>query len=255
LWFNMRNTGLTICSQISTRYTGQGHRATEFIADLTRVLCMETRNDSIAANNLDSRMVIKRLLDVVLSGIALVLLAVPLFLIAVAIKLDSKGPALFRQERMGKDARPFIVWKFRTMKRGARKDTAGIYIDAKNPNITRIGYWLRRWALDELPQLLNVFKGDMSLVGPRPTLRYQVEKYDERQRLRLKMKPGLTGWAQVNGRNKLNWSKRMEYDIWYVQNWSLQLDAKIMLLTPMALIRKDFAFADDLPPDEIVCRP
>ena len=217
-------------------------------------LCMETKNDSIAANNPDSRLVMKRLLDVLFSGIALVLLAIPLLLLAVAIKLDSKGPALFRQERIGKDGRSFMIFKFRTMKQGAEKETAGIYIDAKNPTITRIGYWLRRWALDELPQLLNVFEGDMSLVGPRPTLRYQVEKYDERQKLRLQVKPGLTGWAQVNGRNKLNWTQRMEYDIWYVQNWSLHIDAKILLLTPMAVLKRDFAYADEVEPDDIVHR-
>ena len=138
-------------------------------------------------------MVIKRLLDVVISGIALFILAIPLLIIAIAIKLESKGPALFRQERMGKNGRPFMISKFRTMKQGAEKETIGIYIDAKNPSITRLGHWLRRWGLDELPQLLNVFMGDMSLVGPRPALKYQVGKYNERQMLRLQVKPGLTG--------------------------------------------------------------
>ena len=215
---------------------------------------MKARRNAIRGKNLDSRLVIKRLLDVLFSGIALVLLAIPLILIAVAIRLDSKGPALFRQERIGKDAQPFMIWKFRTMKQGAEVETTHIYISAENPNITRIGYCLRRWALDELPQLLNVFKGDMSLVGPRPTLRYQVERYDERQKLRLQVKPGLTGWAQVNGRNKLNWTQRMEYDIWYVQHWSLRMDAKILLLTPMAVLRRDFAYADDAVQDDIVHR-
>ena len=213
---------------------------------------METRNDSITSNNLHSRMVIKRFLDVIFSGIALVLLAIPLLIIAVAIKLDSKGPALFRQERIGKDGQPFMIFKFRTMRQGAEAETTHIYVGAENPNITRTGYRLRRWALDELPQLLNVLKGDMSLVGPRPTLRYQVERYDERQKLRLQMKPGLTGWAQVNGRNKLNWTQRMEYDIWYVQNWSLHVDAKILLLTPMAVLKRDFAYADEAEPDDII---
>ena len=111
---------------------------------------------------------------------------------------------------------------------------------------------MRRWALDELPQLLNVFKGEMSLVGPRPTLRYQVERYDEMQKVRLQVKPGLTGWAQVNGRNKLNWTKRIEFDVWYVQNWSLYLDAKIILLTPVAVLKRDFAYADEAVPDDII---
>ena len=213
---------------------------------------MKARHNATGVKNLERRLVIKRLVDVLLSGIALVLLAIPLLIIAAAIRLDSKGPALFRQERIGKDGQPFLIWKFRSMIQGADMETAGIYIDAKNPTITRIGYWLRRWALDELPQLLNIFKGEMSLVGPRPTLRYQVEKYDERQKLRLKVKPGLTGWAQVNGRNKLNWTQRMEYDIWYVQNWSLHIDAKILLLTPMAVLKRDFAFAYELEPDDII---
>ena len=213
---------------------------------------MKPRHNATGEKNLERRLVIKRLLDVLLSGIALVLLAMPLLIIAVAIKLDSKGPALFRQERIGKDGQPFMIFKFRTMRQGAEAETTHIYVGAENPNITRTGYRLRRWALDELPQLLNVLKGDMSLVGPRPTLRYQVERYDERQKLRLQVKPGLTGWAQVNGRNKLNWTQRMEYDIWYVQNWSLHIDAKILLLTPMAVLKRDFAFAYELEPDDII---
>jgi undecaprenyl phosphate N,N'-diacetylbacillosamine 1-phosphate transferase len=217
-----------------------------------RVESLRTKSGDTGRKKPDSRLVIKRLLDVLLSGIALVLLAIPLLLIALAIRLDSKGPALFRQERMGKGAQPFMIWKFRTMKQDAEAETNHIYIGADNPNITRVGYWLRRWALDELPQLLNVFKGDMSLVGPRPTLRYQVERYDEEQKQRLLVKPGLTGWAQVNGRNKLNWSQRMEYDIGYVQNWSLRMDAKILLLTPMAVLRRDFAYADEVAQDDMV---
>jgi len=213
---------------------------------------LKPRHNATGEKNLERRLVIKRLLDVLLSGIALVLLAMPLLIIAVAIKLDSKGPALFRQERIGKDGQPFMIFKFRTMRQGAEAETTHIYVGAENPNITRTGYRLRRWALDELPQLLNVLKGDMSLVGPRPTLRYQVERYDERQKLRLQVKPGLTGWAQVNGRNKLNWTQRMEYDIWYVQNWSLHVDAKILLLTPMAVLKRDFAYADEAEPDDII---
>ena len=213
---------------------------------------MKARHNATGEKNLERRLVTKRLLDFSLSGIALVLLAMPLLIIAVAIKLDSKGPALFRQERIGKDGQPFMIFKFRTMRQGAEAETTHIYVGAENPNITRTGYRLRRWALDELPQLLNVLKGDMSLVGPRPTLRYQVERYDERQKLRLQVKPGLTGWAQVNGRNKLNWTQRMEYDIWYVQNWSLHVDAKILLLTPMAVLKRDFAYADEAEPDDII---
>lgn len=228
-----------------------GERATLSITDHEKASSLRS-SDPIGNKKLNNLILIKRLLDIVLSGIALILLAIPLLIIAIAIRLESKGPALFRQERMAKNAQPFRIFKFRTMKLGAEKETMGVYIDGENPYITRLGHWLRRWGLDELPQLLNVLRGDMSLVGPRPALRYQVEKYNERQMLRLKVKPGLTGWAQVNGRNKLNWPQRIEYDVWYVEHWSLQLDAKISLLTPIAVLRRDFAFADDVPQDNIV---
>lgn len=139
------------------------------------------------------------------------------------------------------------------MKEGAEKETVGKYITGNEEVLTPVGKFLRRWALDELPQLFNVLKGDMSVVGPRPALPYQVERYNERQRKRLEMKPGLTGWAQVNGRNKLTWPGRIEYDVWYVENWSLWLDFKIMFLTIQALLRKNYAFSDEnIVEDEIV---
>jgi len=206
--------------------------------------------DESSNRNLNRRLTIKRFLDVIVSGLALVILFIPFLIIGAAIKLESKGPVFFRQERMGKDAKPFMIYKFRTMKQGS--ENIRYYIDSNNPSVTELGRWLRRWGLDELPQLLNVLKGEMSLVGPRPTLRYQVEKYDEQQKLRLNMKPGLTGWAQVNGRNKLNWSQRMKYDLWYTQHWSLRMDAKIFLLTPVALLKRDFATADGVAEDDIV---
>jgi lipopolysaccharide/colanic/teichoic acid biosynthesis glycosyltransferase len=201
-------------------------------------------------NDLVVSLSLKRLFDVLVSILALVIFAIPFLLIAIVIKLDSRGPVFFRQERMGKDARPFMIYKFRTMKQGS--ESIRFYIVSDNPSVTKPGRWMRRWGLDELPQLLNVLKGEMSLVGPRPTLRYQVEMYNEEQKLRLDMKPGLTGWAQVNGRNKLNWSQRMKYDLWYTQHWSLRLDAKIFLLTPTVLFRRDFAFADEADEDDIV---
>ena len=192
----------------------------------------------------------KRLFDVLVSIIALVILAIPFLVVAIVIKLDSKGPVFFLQERMGKDASPFMIYKFRTMRQGS--ESIRYYIVSDDPSVTRPGRWMRRWGLDELPQLLNVLKGEMSLIGPRPTLRYQVENYTEEQMHRLDMKPGLTGWAQVKGRNKLNWSQRMKYDLWYTQQWSLLLDAKIFLQTPIALFKKDFAFADGVDEDDIV---
>lgn len=211
---------------------------------------MKDSGDESSNRNLNRRLTIKRFLDVIVSGLALVILFIPFLIIGAAIKLESKGPVFFRQERMGKDAKPFMIYKFRTMKQGS--ENIRYYIDSNNPSVTELGRWLRRWGLDELPQLLNVLKGEMSLVGPRPTLRYQVEKYDEQQKLRLNMKPGLTGLSQVKGRNKLNWSQRMKYDLWYTQHWSLRMDAKIFLLTPVALLKRDFATADGVAEDDIV---
>lgn len=159
---------------------------------------------------------------------------------------------MFKQVRVGKDGKQFVLYKFRTMKVGAEEVTAGKYITGKEEVITPIGRFLRRWAIDELPQLFNVLKGDMSIVGPRPALPYQVEKYDERQKKRLMMKPGITGWAQVNGRNKLTWPERIELDLWYVDNWSLCLDLRIIALTIPALFNKRFAFAPEDISDHIV---
>ena len=211
---------------------------------------MKDNGDESSNRNLNGGLAIKRFLYVIVSGLALGVLVVPFLITAVAIKLESKGPVFFRQERMGKDAKPFMIYKFRTMKQGS--ENIRYYIDSNNPSVTKLGRWLRRWGLDELPQLLNVLKGEMSLVGPRPTLRYQVEKYDEQQKLRLNMKPGLTGLSQVKGRNKLNWSQRMKYDLLYTKHWSLRMDTKIFLLTPVALLRRDFATADGVAEDYIV---
>lgn len=181
----------------------------------------------------------KWLIDRVCAAIALVLL-VPVFVaIAVAIKLDSRGPAFFRQERVGLGGRPFVVWKFRTMLPDSARPEAGFHVSAADPGITRVGHFLRRWSLDELPQLINVLLGEMSLVGPRPTLAYQVQQYSEFQRQRLLMRPGLTGHAQVVGRNALPWSKRIELDVEYVRNWSLLLDLKLIFKTPLTLLSKE----------------
>jgi len=187
----------------------------------------------------------KRAVDVILSTILILCLMPVLLIISASIKLTSRGPAVFKQVRVGKHGKEFILYKFRTMKVGAEKESMGRYITQDDALMTPLGRFLRRWALDELPQLINVLKGDMSIVGPRPTVKYQVDKYNEFQRKRLLVKPGLTGWAQVNGRNKLNWPERIKYDVWYVENWSLWLDLKIMFMTIPALLRKDFAFADE----------
>ncbi len=154
---------------------------------------------------------------------------------ALAIKLEGRGPVLYRQERVGKDAVPFELLKLRTMVVGAEQQGAGFAVDRGDPRITRVGRILRRLSIDELPQLWNVLRGDMSLIGPRPTLAYQVERYTARQRRRLEVKPGLTGWAQIHGRAALPWEERIELDVWYVENRSALLDLKILLRTPLAL--------------------
>jgi undecaprenyl phosphate N,N'-diacetylbacillosamine 1-phosphate transferase len=188
-------------------------------------------------------MLLKRTADTILSILLLLITSPLLLLICLAIRLSSRGPVVFVQERVGKDRRVFNLYKFRTMAEGAENKTRGNYISEDEVSLTPIGRVLRRYALDELPQLMNVIKGDMSLVGPRPTLGYQVEKYDARQLKRLDVKPGITGWAQVNGRNKLSWPERIEFDVWYVENRSSLLDAGIILRTVPALLKKDYAFS------------
>ena len=174
--------------------------------------------------------------DVVGASLGLVLASPVLAAAALAIKLEDRGPVLYRQRRVGHQGRDFDLLKLRTMVAGAETKGAGYAVDRGDPRITRTGRLLRRLSLDELPQLWNVVRGDMSLIGPRPTLRYQVDEYTERQRRRLEVKPGLTGWAQVNGRTKLPWDERIELDVWYVEHRSPWLDLKILLRTPLALV-------------------
>jgi len=182
-------------------------------------------------NFLAFQLFFKRLLDLLISGAGLLILALPLGLMALAIKLDSKGPVFFLQERVGKDGKTFFIWKFRTMVEGAIHQGLGVNVAHDDERITRVGHWLRHWGVDELPQMINVFLGQMSLVGPRPTLAYQVQRYTHVQRRRLLMKPGITSLAVVNGRNDLSWKERIEYDVWYVERWSLWLDVKILFKT------------------------
>jgi lipopolysaccharide/colanic/teichoic acid biosynthesis glycosyltransferase len=160
-----------------------------------------------------------------------------LALAALAIKLTDGGPVLYRQLRVGKDGAEFELLKLRTMVVGAERQGAGFAVDRGDPRITPVGRVLRRLSLDELPQLWNVLRGDMSLIGPRPTLRYQVERYTEHQRRRLAVKPGLTGWAQIHGRAELPWDDRIELDLWYVEHRSPWVDAEILARTPLALFR------------------
>ncbi|HEX5467601.1 MAG TPA: sugar transferase [Gaiellaceae bacterium] len=174
-------------------------------------------------------------MDLVGAGVGLALASPLLALAALAIKLDDGGPVFYRQRRIGLGGEEFDLIKLRTMIPGAEAQGAGWAVDYGDPRITRAGRLLRRLSVDEVPQLWNVLHGEMSLVGPRPTLAYQVEQYTPRQWRRLEVKPGLTGWAQVNGRAKLLWTERIELDLWYVENRSAWLDLKILARTPRVL--------------------
>ena len=176
-----------------------------------------------------------RALDLSLAGLGLAVASPLLALAAAAVKLEDGGPVLYRQSRVGAGGVDFELLKLRTMVVGAEKLGAGYAVDLGDARITRVGRVLRRLSLDELPQLWNVVRGDMSLIGPRPTLRYQVERYDERQRRRLEVRPGITGWAQIHGRATLPWAERIELDVWYVEHRSPRVDLEILLRTPLAL--------------------
>jgi lipopolysaccharide/colanic/teichoic acid biosynthesis glycosyltransferase len=180
----------------------------------------------------------KRGIDLAASALALVLLALPFAAIALAIKLDDSGPVFFRQERVGRGGRVFRVWKFRTMIAEAVNQGLGLNVAHNDSRITRVGRILRNLGLDELPQLLNVLVGAMSLVGPRPTLTYQVEHYNATQRRRLEVRPGITSLAVVSGRNALSWKERIDLDVWYVDHWSLWLDLRILAKTLWVVLVK-----------------
>ncbi len=181
--------------------------------------------------------VAKRALDIAVALVGVVVTAPFFVLIALAIKLESRGPVLFRQERIGRDGRPFQILKLRTMVAGAHLLGPGYLVSEGDFRVTRIGAFLRKWSLDELPQLFNILRGEMSIVGPRPTLRYQVEQYTGFQRRRLEVPPGVTGWAQIRGRNGLTWPERIVLDVWYVDHRSLSLDVKILLRTLRVIVR------------------
>jgi lipopolysaccharide/colanic/teichoic acid biosynthesis glycosyltransferase len=180
---------------------------------------------------------VNRVADVALAGGTLLVVSPLLALAALAIKLEDGGPVLYRQTRVGQDGSDFELLKLRTMVVGAETMGAGLSVNRGDSRITRTGRLLRKLSLDELPQLWNVVRGEMSCIGPRPTLRYQVEQYDERQRHRLDVKPGITGWAQINGRASLPWADRIELDVWYVEHRSPSLDLRILARTPLALFR------------------
>jgi lipopolysaccharide/colanic/teichoic acid biosynthesis glycosyltransferase len=179
---------------------------------------------------------LKRVLDAALAAALLVLAAPVLAIAAAAIRLETPGHVIYRQRRVGRGGRDFDLLKLRTMVVGAEHMGAGLAVDQGDPRITRTGALLRRLSLDELPNLLNVLAGDMSLVGPRPTVRVQVEQYTPRQLGRLAVEPGITGWAQVAGRAALPWHERIELDLWYIEHWSLRLDARILARSARLLL-------------------
>jgi lipopolysaccharide/colanic/teichoic acid biosynthesis glycosyltransferase len=173
----------------------------------------------------------RRALDLTISLVGSIVSGPIVVLLALAIRLESPGDPIYRQQRVGRDGELFEIYKLRTMVRGAEFKGAGLAISVGDSRITRIGALLRRYSLDELPNLWNVLRGEMSIVGPRPTIKAQVDHYTPRQRGRLAVKPGLTGWAQVNGRAALPWAERIELDLWYVEHRSLALDCKILKRT------------------------
>jgi lipopolysaccharide/colanic/teichoic acid biosynthesis glycosyltransferase len=188
---------------------------------------------------------VTRAFDLVIAALALLVASPVLLAAAVAIRLESKGSPVYRQLRIGRDGEPFEMLKLRTMVSGAETIGAGMAVNHGDPRITRVGGFLRRFSLDELPNLVNVVRGEMSIVGPRPTIKAQVDQYTDRQRRRLEVKPGITGWAQVNGRAALPWDERIELDVWYVDNRSLVLDLKILVRTARMLLHGEGLYKGD----------
>lgn len=184
-------------------------------------------------------MIIKRIFDFIGSIILLIILPPFFIIVAILIKLDSKGPVFFKQNRIGKNEQLFKIVKFRTMVDDAENIGPGIYTSEIDPRITRIGKVLRKLSIDEIPQIINILKGDMSFIGPRPAPIHHLNQYSEKEKLRLRMKPGITGWSQVNGRNKITWPERIEKDIWYIENYSLWLDIKIFFKTIKVILTSE----------------
>jgi lipopolysaccharide/colanic/teichoic acid biosynthesis glycosyltransferase len=179
---------------------------------------------------------VKRALDLLVAVPSLIVAAPLLAIAAIAIKLDSRGPAFYMARRVGRDGEEFDLCKLRTMHTGNDPVGVGTPVLPGDARVTRVGSFLRRFSLDELPNLINVIRGEMSVVGPRPTLAAQVDDYTPRQRRRLEVKPGLTGWAQVNGRAGIPWDERIELDVWYVEHRSIGLDLRILARTVRLLI-------------------
>jgi undecaprenyl phosphate N,N'-diacetylbacillosamine 1-phosphate transferase len=187
----------------------------------------------------------KEFFDQIFGWLVLIILSPLFWLVAGLIRLETSGPAFFRQERIGKNGTPFVAYKFRSMVENATSQGLGLNVAVNDSRITRVGKFLRDTSLDELPQIFNVITGEMSLVGPRPTLAQQVARYNAFQRRRLLVKPGITGWAQVNGRNAIPWEDRIKLDVWYVEHWSLRLDFSILLRTIKTWVRQEGLYGPD----------
>jgi lipopolysaccharide/colanic/teichoic acid biosynthesis glycosyltransferase len=189
----------------------------------------------------------RRIFDLVVAAAALAL-ASPLLLLAIAaIRLESRGPAIYRQRRVGRDGEPFDILKLRTMVTGAEHVGRGLAVSEGDTRITRVGRLLRRTSLDELPNLVNVLRGEMSIIGPRPTVPVQVQRYTRRQRGRLTVKPGITGWAQIHGRTTLPWDERIELDLWYVEHRSWRVDLLILARTVRMVVGGQGLYRGDVP--------
>ena len=185
---------------------------------------------------------LKRVIDCAIAAPALLVAAIPMALIAIAVKLDSPGPVFFRQQRLGRDGRIFDMLKFRSMCLNAEHMGSGVYSEKGDKRVTRVGRFLRATSLDELPQLINILRGDMSLIGPRPPLTYHpwpLEEYTPEQRRMFEVRPGITGWAQINGRKAVEWHRRIELNVWYVDHVSFSLDVRIFFLTIKKVLRNE----------------
>ncbi len=177
-----------------------------------------------------------RVLDILIAGLVLALFSPILVVAMILIRLDSRGPVLYKQIRVGRDESTFLLYKLRTMRPGSDPVGVGTYVEEDDPRVTRVGRWLRRFSIDEVPNLVNVLRGEMRIVGPRPTIPSQVELFSPRQRRRHDVRPGMTGWAQINGRVGLGWGERIELDLWYVDHRSLALDLKILARTAWQVV-------------------
>jgi lipopolysaccharide/colanic/teichoic acid biosynthesis glycosyltransferase len=192
-----------------------------------------------------TKLIIKRCFDLILATGLLIVTAPLCIIVSLLIRLDSSGGIFFRQKRLGLNGKPFLVWKFRTMVDNAVNQGAGLATFRDDPRITRTGAWLRKYRIDELPQMFNVLSGEMSVVGPRPLLPDYLHAYSDKDLRRLLVKPGVTGWQQVNGGSRHTWEERIALDLWYVDNWNLWVDLQVIVLTILVVVKGDGVYGND----------